>query len=114
MVRRPTGGRAVWHAGELTYAVAAPSGGLGSLRNACDEIHRMLRTRCSSLGRGHRAGTGSPGGPVDAGACFSRPAGGELMVEGGKIVGSAQVRQGAAFLQHGSILLEGDQPPWRA
>ena len=31
VVRRPTGGRAVWHAGELTYAVAAPAEELGSL-----------------------------------------------------------------------------------
>ena len=31
VVRRPTGGRAVWHAEELTYAVAAPEGALGSL-----------------------------------------------------------------------------------
>ena len=33
-VRRPTGGRAVWHAEELTYAVAAPSEALGALRVA--------------------------------------------------------------------------------
>ena len=28
------------------------------------------------------------------------------MIEGRKVVGSAQLRQGSAFLQHGSILLE--------
>jgi lipoate-protein ligase A len=47
--------------------------------------------------------------PVDAGACFSQPAGGEVMVAGKKVVGSAQLRRGAALLQHGSILLEDDQ-----
>ena len=31
VVRRPTGGRAVWHAEELTYAVSAPDGALGAL-----------------------------------------------------------------------------------
>jgi lipoate-protein ligase A len=38
-VRRPTGGRAVWHAQELTYAVAAPSARFGSLPAAYLEIH---------------------------------------------------------------------------
>ena len=46
---------------------------------------------------------------LDAGACFSQPAGGELMVEGRKVVGSAQFRQGTALLQHGSILLQDNQ-----
>ena len=34
-VRRPTGGRAVWHADEVTYAVAAPAATLGSLSGTC-------------------------------------------------------------------------------
>jgi lipoate-protein ligase A len=34
---------------------------------------------------------------------------GELVAEGRKLVGSAQVRDGGAFLQHGSILLDDDQ-----
>jgi lipoate-protein ligase A len=109
VVRRPTGGRAVWHAGELTYAVAAPSDGLGSLRESCDEIHRMLRDALASLGAATEPAPTRRAAAVDAGACFSWPAGGELMAESGKVVGSAQVREGAAFLQHGSILLEGDQ-----
>ena len=35
--------------------------------------------------------------------------GGEILVGGRKLVGSAQVRRGDAFLQHGSILLAGSQ-----
>jgi lipoate-protein ligase A len=46
---------------------------------------------------------------LDAGSCFSRPAGGEVLVNGRKIVGSAQLRRGSSFLQHGSILLEDAQ-----
>ena len=42
-VRRPTGGRAVWHAEELTYAVAVPATGLGGIREVALEIHAMLR-----------------------------------------------------------------------
>jgi len=41
--------------------------------------------------------------------CFAAPVGGELLVRARKLVGSAQVRRGGAFLQHGSILLDGSQ-----
>jgi lipoate-protein ligase A len=46
-VRRPTGGRAVWHARELTYAVAAPAAALGGLRPAYHRIHEWLATAIS-------------------------------------------------------------------
>jgi lipoate-protein ligase A len=42
-------------------------------------------------------------------ACFAVPGAGELTLEGRKLVGSAQVRQDGALLQHGSILLVDDQ-----
>jgi lipoate-protein ligase A len=108
-VRRPTGGRAVWHGRELTYAVAAPSRRFGSLQAAYLEIHRMLAEALDSLGAGVSLAPALRVSPLDAGGCFARPAGGELMVSGHKVVGSAQYRQGSALLQHGSILLEDDQ-----
>src|SRR5215467_2449702 len=37
--------------------------------------------------------------------CFARTGSFELEVDGKKLVGSAQRRQGAAFLQHGAIML---------
>src|SRR5437667_304033 len=40
---------------------------------------------------------------------YDPPAGGEIVVGGRKLVGSAQLRQRTALLQHGSILLEGSQ-----
>lgn len=108
VVRRPTGGRAVWHGREVTYTVACP-GGLGSLRESYLEIHRMLRDALASLGvAADLAPTGLAAG-VDSGACFARPAGGEIMVAGRKVVGSAQLRLGDALLQHGSILLADNQ-----
>jgi lipoyl(octanoyl) transferase len=108
-VRRPTGGRAVWHCRELTYAVAAPISRLGSLQAAYLEIHRMLADALEELGT--EASLAAPAGPtsLDAGACFARAAGGEVMVAGQKVVGSAQLRRGDALLQHGSIMLEDDQ-----
>ena len=49
-VRRPTGGRAVWHARELTYAVAAPLDAFGGLREAYHAIHQTIARALSSFG----------------------------------------------------------------
>jgi lipoate-protein ligase A len=109
-VRRPTGGRAVWHDREVTYAVAAPATTFGSLRDTYLEIHTMLADALRSLGAAVVLAKGRPATAVGAGACFAAAAGGEVMTTGGrKIVGSAQVRRGGAFLQHGSILLAAEQ-----
>jgi lipoate-protein ligase A len=108
-VRRPTGGRAVWHAGELTYAVAAPADELGALRQAYRDIHLVLRDAVRSLGMLAELAPPGRAASVDTGACFASPAGGEVLVAGGKVVGSAQLRRGAGLLQHGSILLDDDQ-----
>lgn len=109
-VRRPTGGRAVWHARELTYSVTAPLSLFGSLPIAYQTIHQVLAESVRELGAVPAlaaAPARSPG--LEAGACFASPAGGEVVIGEHKLVGSAQVRQGAAFLQHGSMLLEDDQ-----
>lgn len=109
VVRRPTGGRAVWHDAELTYAVAAPIAAFGTLAESYHAIHARLAAALQALGaaaelapRGRAAGVGD-------GPCFATPVGGEVVVNGKKVIGSAQVRHGAAFLQHGSILLDGSQ-----
>ncbi|MFI5209755.1 MAG: biotin/lipoate A/B protein ligase family protein [Gemmatimonadales bacterium] len=109
-VRRPTGGRAVWHARELTYAVAAPIAQFGSMATAYRDIHEMLADAIRLLG-GEATLAVAPArmGRLEAGACFAQPAGGEVLVRGHKVVGSAQLRQGEAFLQHGSLLLEDGQ-----
>jgi lipoate-protein ligase A len=109
VVRRPTGGRAVWHGDELTYALAAPGGALGGLRQAYQEIHRLLLAAVRMLGaRAEMAPVRRQAG-VDAGSCFASPAGGEIVIGGRKVVGSAQLREGAGLLQHGSILISGRQ-----
>jgi lipoate-protein ligase A len=108
-VRRPTGGRAVWHAEELTYAVVAPAERFGSLPAAYLEIHDMLADALRAMGARASLAPSVRTPPLDAGACFSQPAGGEIMIEGRKVVGSAQLRQGGALLQHGSILLADNQ-----
>jgi lipoate-protein ligase A len=110
-VRRPTGGRAVWHDAELTYAVAAPCSVFGSLRESYITIHRMLAGALRRLGAPVElaARASGPAPKPSAGSCFANPVGGELVAGGRKLVGSAQVREGSAFLQHGSVLLENGQ-----
>lgn len=111
VVRRPTGGRAVWHEHEVTYAVAAPIAAFGSLRESYGAIHERLAAALRALGADATLASRRPAVPLSAGpaACFAAPVGGEVLVDGKKVVGSAQVRRGSAFLQHGSILLAGSQ-----
>ena len=111
VVRRPTGGRAVWHEHELTYAVAAPVAGFGTLRASYRAIHERLAAALRRLGAAATLAADRRAPALDhtAGACFAAPMGGEVVVAGRKLVGSAQVRHGSAFLQHGSILLDGSQ-----
>ncbi|MEK6597651.1 MAG: hypothetical protein AABY91_04900 [Gemmatimonadota bacterium] len=108
-VRRPTGGRAVWHARELTYAVAAPNS-FGSLPAAYQRIHEMLGNAVRGLGA--PVTLAAPPGRIPTpsdGACFAAPVGGELLVAGRKVLGSAQVRGDGGLLQHGALLLGDDQ-----
>lgn len=109
VVRRPTGGRAVWHDAELTYAVAAPIALFGSLAESYRAIHGRLAAALRALGVRAELAAPRRAAAVGAGPCFASPVGGEVLVDGRKVIGSAQVRRGSAFLQHGSILLDGSQ-----
>ena len=123
-VRRPTGGRAVLHDRELTYAVVLPRPKAGDLRTTYRLINRGLVEALCSLGvpaamavghglavsrgsagnRGFAAKRGFGAGP-DSGPCFEEAAPGEVTVAGRKLVGSAQARLEGALLQHGSLLI---------
>jgi lipoate-protein ligase A len=109
VVRRPTGGRAVWHDAELTYAVAAPIDTFGTLAESYRAIHTRLAAALRSLGVPADLAPPRRAPGIAAGPCFAASVGGEVLVRGRKVIGSAQVRQGTAFLQHGSILLDGSQ-----
>lgn len=109
-VRRPTGGRAVWHENEVTYAVAAPLMTFGSLPTTYTAIHKMLASALNRLGANVvHADAARNTEALSAGACFASPVGGEILADGAKLVGSAQLRENESFLQHGSILLGGSQ-----
>jgi lipoate-protein ligase A len=110
VVRRPTGGQAVWHEHEVTYAVAAPIATFGSLRMAYRTIHERLAAALRSLGADAvLAGRPTVRRSDRPTSCFAMPMGGEILVQGRKLVGSAQVRRCDVFLQHGSILMAGSQ-----
>ncbi|MSR35558.1 MAG: hypothetical protein EXR95_02785 [Gemmatimonadetes bacterium] len=110
IVRRPTGGRAVLHWRELTYAVVVPARAFGGARGAYRHIHALIAAGLGSLGvPAMIAAEPDRAAPLDAGLCFAGPAGGEIIARGRKLVGSAQLRVGDTLLQHGSILVEDDQ-----
>ncbi len=109
LVRRPTGGRAILHANELTYSVVMYTSG-NSLRDIYRFINEGLLHGLQSLGipaeltertanfrRLYKDPLAIP--------CFTSSAKSEIHHRGKKLVGSAQRRFGAAILQHGSLLL---------
>src|SRR5262245_23455935 len=115
IVHRPTGGRAVLHDDELTYAVISnDSGSFG------DTIYGNYRRVSEALCLGYnRLGvpavlapdTREPVPLIDDGdpPCFVSPSRYELTVSGRKIVGSAQRRVRRSFLQHGSMPITCDR-----
>jgi lipoate-protein ligase A len=108
-VRRPTGGRAVLHAREVTYCAVLPADALGGLREAYVRINEGLVEGLRALGCPAEVARGGRALAPDAGPCFQAPAPGEVVLAGRKLVGSAQVLVGASILQHGSVILGGDQ-----
>jgi lipoate-protein ligase A len=110
VVRRPTGGRAILHNREVTYSVTAPIEDAEPLREAYSRINRILLDGLARLGIVAGVAARSERAPVPGiRPCFETPGEGELVADGGKLVGSAQWRDGGALLQHGSILVEDDQ-----
>jgi lipoate-protein ligase A len=105
VVRRATGGGAVLHGGDLTYAVAAPEAALaGGLRASYRRITDVLLRALASLGlEAKRVDGAGPPARARVFDCFAAPAPEEICARGRKLLGSAQRRAGGAFLQHGSL-----------
>lgn len=119
LVRRPTGGSAIYHDGperELTYSVVATAADLGigaDLLETYRWIGAALLRGLQSLGApAELVPERPPDGPVPA-FCFARTGVFEIEVDRRKLVGSAQRRQGESFLQHGAVLLGVDEPRLR-
>jgi lipoate-protein ligase A len=116
VVRRPTGGRAVLHHREVTYSVTAPLAPKGSMervsaRQVYDAINGLLVEGLRRLGvPAGLTRTPSIRAPRPSEhPCFGAATEGEVVVDGRKLVGSAQWRDPDAVLQHGSVLVADDQ-----
>ncbi|MEO0687192.1 MAG: biotin/lipoate A/B protein ligase family protein, partial [Cyanobacteria bacterium J06649_11] len=108
LVRRPTGGRAVLHDGDLTYAVVT-SGLSGSRIEAYKKICEFLIQGWKNLGIELSYGTAGRG-YINNPNCFGTATGSDLVtVDGCKLIGSAQLRRGNVILQHGSMRLNPDR-----
>ena len=105
---RPTGGRAVLHGDrDLCYAIVAPKDNAlvgGTLIESYCKIGKLLAQGIQSLGRDVQMTTEKHLGLGDP-HCFSAPSQAELTLNGKKVAGGAQAREGGVFLQQGVILL---------
>ena len=113
IVRRLTGGKAVFHNDEITYSVVAGAGDKSfpaDILGTYKVVSYCLVHGLSYLGIKANLAKGCRG-MEDAdlkSCCFSVPSRNELLVGGRKICGSAQIRTKDGFLQHGSLLLTFD------
>jgi lipoate-protein ligase A len=111
VVRRPTGGDAVLHDGELTFAVAASLPGPWGLRprafadlvaEALADALRGFSLPAARIGAG--SGREAPGRPGER-PCFARPSPGEVQAGGYKVAGIASRFTRGAALSHASVPL---------
>ena len=115
VVRRPTGGKAILHGNEITYAIASPtkhprfSGGIREslkiIGNALILGLEELEISGSTLNEGNKPSLQEN---INSPACFASLNHFEVLIDGRKLAGSAQKRTRKAFIQHGSILIDFD------
>ncbi len=112
IVRRPTGGRAILHAEELTYCVVMPAG-RRSVLDVYNDISRALVAGLGLFGVDVTLQKSQPDFRAEyrktaSIPCFASSARYEIEAQGKKLVGSAQRRfsggERDVVLQHGSIL----------
>ncbi len=117
MVRRATGGGAIVHHHDLTYALAVPqtNASVGAAPAVYAAVHAAMVTWLNELGAEAQQwqetyNLPTPDAPR-AGSkkteflCFHRRSFGDVVIGEHKVLGSAQRRGKAALLQHGSLLL---------
>jgi len=113
IIKRPTGGRAILHAKELTYSVIMPNSKHSSSKKLYEDISTAivygLRKFDSKLNNVQLENTNPNFKELlkeSSGAlCFASTAKSEIKFMGKKLVGSAQRKLGTTILQHGSILI---------
>ncbi len=112
LVIRPTGGRAVLHVDEWTYAAVIPlehptlGGSLAVSARALTALVATALTDAFGIACDPALDARTAAGPTVAPAtCFARSFGYELAVGGRKLMGSAQRRGRRTLLQQGSLLV---------
>jgi len=108
VVRRPTGGGAIFHFRELTFCVALPRGHplAESTEDAYEAFHGAIVAALQALGVPASIRGRTQDAPPHQPLCFMRTIFCDIVAAGRKIVGSAQRRTPRGFLQHGSIPIE--------
>jgi lipoate-protein ligase A len=103
-IRRPTGGGALVHDHELTYALGLPTSLVKQQHQSwlC-RMHTTIAHALASLGVS--TATVAEERKASGLLCFHHFTPGDLVVNAAKVVGSAQRKQRGALLQHGAILL---------
>jgi lipoate-protein ligase A len=113
VVVRPSGGRAVLHGDDVTYSAVFPADGIlgaGGIGATYKRLAGLLLRALRSLGiEADLARSRASDETQAALPCFTAAARNEILVEGRKLIGSAQRRTRSAVLQHGAILVRGNQ-----
>lgn len=112
IVRRQSGGGAIVHDKELTYALVAPARHALARDSQClyGAVHAAFVQAMASVGVTARmhdpAGHGRQASTAEEPfLCFERRSVGDIVIGSAKIGGSAQRRRLGAVLQHGSLLI---------
>jgi lipoate-protein ligase A len=111
-VKRPTGGRAILHAEELTYSVIYPSNKNFSLNDLYKQVNLALKKGLALFDEKLKEVSleyKEPHFPSfykeeKSALCFAVSSRNEINYNGKKLIGSAQRNLGKVILQHGSIL----------
>lgn len=107
LVRRPSGGRAVLHQGDLTYSLII-SGQQGRRRDIYAHLCKFLVEGWYSLGITLQLGA-DKNSYRQASNCFDTATTADLVLDNGyKVIGSAQLYRDGCVLQHGSMRLAPD------
>ncbi len=108
LVKRLTGGRALFHDKELTYSYICPVSGLkhgDSIIESYKEISQIFIDKFKTLGIELEFGDKKQSN-FNINYCMQVATGADLCYNGKKLIGSAQLRKNNYILQHGSILFD--------